>query len=381
MLSGRRARRFVLLGAAVLLAAVAPGGCAAPSRGERKAASIERAPAADLAALRARLPELVPALVRLYSPAGGKRGAIIDPGGLVLSCGHGSVPGGRELIVFSDGSLGFGVVLGVAPEADLALLRIVSPRRARFASLVLAPSVAPGDWVYLVQVLSPDVELLELASRRTLAAAPQAAAGGSEGAREHEPVLELAAGRVQLVDLAAVMGRSRRYLAPALMVHGLPAFPGESGSPLLNARGELVGIASMGGADRVAGVAATSLNGIRRWLPQLASGGEVGGAADGRARLEACLASLRHNAALLLREMRETLAGREGGGIASAGAAGPNGELTARERAVLDELERRVRARWGPATTLTRDMCIAGLEELVHVLQSVASAGAEALVR
>jgi S1-C subfamily serine protease len=280
-------------------------------------------------ALERALPDVGPSLVGLRGEMGLKRGVIIDERGLVLTCAHGSKHGGRELVLLPDGDLGVARVLGIAEESDLALLAIARPERV-WPALPLAGELTPGQWLYL-PVPAADPE------------SPDATAG-----------LEVAAGQVWFIDLAAVVGRSHRYLAPALLVTGIPAWPGESGSPLLTAAGEVAGITSMAAGDAVAGLAAASLTGIRRALPDLQSGEHLTADATGPERVEAFVESLRGYAARLFAELAPVVDPT------------PPEE---RFRTALDDLERRVRARWGEASTLTREMCLEGIDELLEALE------------
>ena len=229
------ARRLVVLG---LLAVVQACGSAPPSRSEERRVSIERVPREILEAYARKRAAVRPSLVSLRTPVGMKSGALIDRSGLVLTCLHGSVPGFSEEVTFADGRVGKAKVRATAPDLDIALLEITSPQ-GPFRALPFAQAAGAGDWIFLARPASAD---------------------GDD-----------AAGRPAMMGNPLAYGEDI-YVHSALLVT-LPAFPGDSGAPLLNVKGEIVGVA-LGSAHRQGAgtLCGASAAGIQDALPFLREG-------------------------------------------------------------------------------------------------------------
>ncbi|HXX95199.1 MAG TPA: serine protease, partial [Planctomycetota bacterium] len=223
-----------------LLVVGALGACggALPAPEADRRSSLDRVPPAVRAAYGRRRAGLTPALVSLRSIVGRKSGAIIEPGGLILTCLHGSTAELTEAVTFSDGSVGTARLRAAAPDLDVALLEILRPT-GPFPSLGFARSADAGEWTFLARPFS----------------------SGEEDA----------AGRPAVVGVPLAYGPDL-YVHSGLLV-GLPAFPGDSGAPLLNAQCEIVGVAL--GAARRSGtgtLSGASAAGILDALPSLRQG-------------------------------------------------------------------------------------------------------------
>lgn len=241
-----RALWYLLLAACLGLG----GGCAASDPAQIRRDALARAPEDTVAAVTAQVSARRAALVRIRTSQGEKTGVVVRADGLILTCRHGSGPRGTlEDIRFADGRGGVAEVLGSCPDSDLQAMRIRLPD-GPFSAMPIATAVTAKDWVFLAPWTPPD---------RTPA---------------------LSAGRVNLVDMAGAFGPDHRWRNSVLLIDA-PAVSGESGAPIVNARGEIVGIASMAARQgAVALLLAGSLTAIQRQMPALAEGRDVPGITD-----------------------------------------------------------------------------------------------------
>lgn len=302
-----------------LLALLLASGCASVRTQHLRRESIARVPADVLRGVEGKLDALQPALVRITTWLGQKTGVIIRPEGLILTCAHGSwSPGSREGIRFSDGRTGSAEVLGEAEESDILLLRIREPA-GPFPVAPLAADVHQGDWAFIAGLVR---------------------GGGSVG---------LAAGSVFLSDMAGAFGPANRWRNPVLLIDA-PAVPGESGAPVLDTRGEIIGIASMAGiTDTNVLLVAASVHEIHRILTTLERGESVWSETDAPARLAAYFSALRRNGRALWTGNGE-----------------PGPAFAAEFGRCVDRVERRLREEWKSEKELTSAMTAAGLKTLMH---------------
>ncbi len=297
-------------------------GCASAPAHNLRRESLARVPQETLQRAEAAAAALEPCLVRIRTGVGVKSGVVVRPDGLVLTCEHGSsLPGAREEIRFVDGRTGQAEVLGESPDGDLCVLRIVEPA-GPFAAAPLAREARPGDWAFL--------------------ASPSA----------RGPWVSLAAGRIFLADMAGTFGVENRYRNPVLVIDA-PAIRGESGSPILDAEGRIIGIASMAAnTDRTSLLVAGSIREIRRVLPALEQGRMVPAERNPEAQIDAFFRSLLGNA----RGFWE-------------GPGEPDAVFEERFRRSVERVERRLRERWQGVVAFTSDMTAEGLGEVLAEME------------
>jgi len=288
--------------------------------------SVARAPRAARENVERRCEQIRPAVVRIRSWLGEKHGVIVRADGIVLTCGHGSgLRDDREEIRFADGRIGEAQVLGADEESDLLALRITTPP-GPFPALALAPEVRAGDWAFLVT--------------------PVPGAG----------TVGLAAGEVFMVDMAGAFGPDDEYRNPALLIEA-PAVPGESGAPIVNDQGEVIGIASMAGiTEKIALLIGASANHARAILPRLVRGEWIPSETGAPERMGAFFDGLRRNPRALW-----------------AGGGEPPARFLADYRALVDRLEREHRVRWKDQDRFTADMTGDGLKAVLDGAQELLS--------
>jgi serine protease Do len=255
---GRRAG--LRAAAALALAALAAG----PARLARAGEDPQRAPQADLRTLDRTFREVAgratPSTVLVKSTlkdgsgrAGFGSGAIIAEEGLVLTCAHVVEMAGDIEVTLSDGEALPATLLGKNPKQDYALLKIDAPRKLAAFALGDSSKLALGEWVLALG--HPGGPYADLR--------PALAVGRVTGLHRRLPV--------QLMD---------RYYDDAIRTDA-PIFAGNSGGPLVNLRGELVGL---NGAILLVNENsyAVPINEIAAHLDALKAGEAVAGRSGGR---------------------------------------------------------------------------------------------------
>ncbi|MBX3468335.1 MAG: trypsin-like peptidase domain-containing protein [Planctomycetes bacterium] len=144
---------------------------------------------------------------------GAGSGAIISPDGLILTCAHVIEIGDRIEVATPDGTTYKATVLGRNQRQDYALLKVDAKDLPTF-TLGDSDTVRPGDWVVAL---------------------------GHPGGPYADLQPAFAAGKVRGLNRKLPVGMMQKYYNDAIMTD-CPIFAGDSGGPLLNMKGELVGI-------------------------------------------------------------------------------------------------------------------------------------------
>lgn len=237
--------RSVICGC-LLLAAGAGGlaACASPRGG------TARAPAADLDRLTAHLADLVerirPGLVQIRAGGGSEQGArpaaagfIVDPGGIVLTVAH-AVRGGDQVEVeLSDGRRLPGRVVGEDTRTDLAAVRIDAPGGLTALRLGDSERVRVGQFVL---ALGHPYGLQQAAS---LGIVSWKGPPPEDGPQDCD-----------FIHTDATTG------------------PGNSGGPLVNLAGEVIGVQSWAARRGSMGIAVPSSL-VKLMLPRLVADGRL----------------------------------------------------------------------------------------------------------
>ncbi len=201
--------------------------------------------------LEARLGAAIPAAMKAFVFIDGGSGVIVSPDGLVLTCDH-VVKLRDEWEVFTtDGARRTGRVLGRHVAGDLAVLGLEDARGLPYLPVAEPDACRVGETVFAIG----NPFLLGMQNPRLLPAAPSfvpsVSCGMISGVRRFGPV------HLDAIEVDA------------------PLNPGNSGGPIVNLRGEIVGIgsriASRFGLSASTGVgygAGAAL--IRKLLPALA---------------------------------------------------------------------------------------------------------------
>ncbi|HBP20858.1 MAG TPA: hypothetical protein DEA08_24100 [Planctomycetes bacterium] len=162
--------------------------------------------------------QAIPKTVLIKAIAGPGRqgagsGAIISPDGYILTCTHVVEIGKTLEVTTSDGKTYQAKLLGHNKRQDYALIKIEAQGLPVF-TMGDSDTVKEGDWV---------------------------AALGHPGGPYRDVQPAFAAGRVRGLDMKLPVGLMQKYYNHAIMTD-VPIFAGDSGGPLINAKGELIGI-------------------------------------------------------------------------------------------------------------------------------------------
>jgi serine protease Do len=203
-------------------------------------------------------PEIVdkvkPSVVRLIGRSGGSRpsgtGIVIDAKqGLVLTNDH-VVAGTAALeAVWNGQDIGAAQIVAQAPCNDMAVVRLTRP---------------PAG-----------LEQIEFASSAGLVPGADVTALGFPWSPDAQSTVTPTFGQVSKVNVPANPGGEMAPdlpVYPSVIQHTAAINPGNSGGPLVNDRGQLVGMNSLGASDLHGEAWAISIEEINRLLPQLKAG-------------------------------------------------------------------------------------------------------------
>ena len=176
-------------------------------------------------------------------PQGPRRGAgtgfIIDPAGLILTNHHVVDGADRIMVRLTDGRNLHATRVGSDPDTDIALIKVDSTRPLPYAALGDSDSLRVGEWVVAI---------------------------GNPLAYEHTVTV----GVVSFIGRKLFDSSLDRYIQTDAAINF-----GNSGGPLINARGEVIGI-NAAISSRAANIGfAVPINQARSILPQLRDKGRV----------------------------------------------------------------------------------------------------------
>jgi len=176
-------------------------------------------------------------------PQGPRRGAgtgfIIDPAGLILTNHHVVDGADRIMVRLTDGRNLHATRVGSDPDTDIALIKVDSTRPLPYAALGDSDSLRVGEWVVAI---------------------------GNPLAYEHTVTV----GVVSFIGRKLFDSSLDRYIQTDAAINF-----GNSGGPLINARGEVIGI-NAAISSRAANIGfAVPINQARSILPQLREKGRV----------------------------------------------------------------------------------------------------------
>ena len=176
-------------------------------------------------------------------PQGPRRGAgtgfIIDPSGLILTNHHVVDGADRIMVRLTDGRNLHATRVGSDPDTDIALIKVDSPRPLPFAALGDSDALRVGEWVVAI---------------------------GNPLAYEHTVTV----GVVSFIGRKLFDSSLDRYIQTDAAINF-----GNSGGPLINSRGEVIGI-NAAISSRAANIGfAVPINQARAILPQLRDKGHV----------------------------------------------------------------------------------------------------------
>ncbi|MEZ5966469.1 MAG: trypsin-like peptidase domain-containing protein [Planctomycetota bacterium] len=245
-----RRTRARALASVLSLAAAGVAAQAGASAGEDAARQAEQ----QRIAVMAKVAPAVCSVMQKGQPGGGS-GVIFDPNGFVLTNMHvvGKTEVKEMVIGLPDGELYTAAVLGVDPGSDLAVLLLRRKSEGQtfpFATLGDSDALLVGEAVFAMGnpfLLATDFQ-------------PTTTFGIVSGTHRYQPG-----------------GGNRMLVYPDCVQVDAPVNPGNSGGPLFNLRGEIVGIngrISLGDRGRVnVGVGfAIASNQIKNFLPDLMAG-------------------------------------------------------------------------------------------------------------
>jgi S1-C subfamily serine protease len=242
--------RFKNLLAAMVVGAVAltTVGCAGASGGtggQEKLSQPER------------IAKAKPSVVRLQGKSGGGSGVVVDSErGLVLTNAHVAVglEGMRARVGDDPASETPAQLVAAAPCEDLAVVRLVNkPANLQAIPFGDSSTVQPGDHV---TVLGYPGSFEEQRLGDTVKQAQQLVATD---------------GNVSAVDVAATPDPALPRFASTIQ-HQAPTNPGNSGGPLIDDQGQLVGINTLRNPDTQGQFYAISVNRVQQLLPTLVAG-------------------------------------------------------------------------------------------------------------
>jgi serine protease Do len=176
-------------------------------------------------------------------PQGPRRGAgtgfVIDPEGLILTNHHVVDGADRIMVRLTDGRNLHATRIGSDPDTDVALIKVESTRPLPYASLGDSDALRVGEWVVAI---------------------------GNPLAYEHTVTV----GVVSFIGRKLFDSSLDRYIQTDAAINF-----GNSGGPLINARGEVIGI-NAAISSRAANIGfAVPINQARAILPQLREKGHV----------------------------------------------------------------------------------------------------------
>jgi serine protease Do len=176
-------------------------------------------------------------------PQGPRRGAgtgfVIDPDGLILTNHHVVDGADRIMVRLTDGRNLHATRIGSDPDTDVALIRVESTRALPYAPLGDSDALRVGEWVVAI---------------------------GNPLAYEHTVTV----GVVSFIGRKLFDSSLDRYIQTDAAINF-----GNSGGPLINARGEVIGI-NAAISSRAANIGfAVPINQARAILPQLREKGHV----------------------------------------------------------------------------------------------------------
>ena len=230
--------------------AVGAAGCAGTA-GAEQVAGPQPLSQPDLIA------KVKPTVVRLQGTSGGGSGVVVDAErGLVLTNAHVAVglQGMRARVGDDAASETPAQLVAAAPCDDLAVVRLVNkPVNLQAVQLGDSSTVQPGDHV---TVLGYPGSFEEPTVGDSVQQAQQLVATD---------------GSASAVDVAATPDPGLPRFASTIQ-HQAPVNPGNSGGPLVNDQGQLVGINTLGNPETQGQYYAISVNRVRQLLPGLLAG-------------------------------------------------------------------------------------------------------------
>ncbi len=160
------------------------------------------------------IPKTVGIVIHVGNRQGYGSGAIISPDGLILTCAHVIEPGQSHTVVLSNGKKYPVQVLGSNSKNDYTLIKIKTGQPLPYFKLGRSAGLRIRDWVIAL---------------------------GHPGGPYTDQQPAVAVGRVRGLNRKLPVGFMQKFYDQAIM-HDAPIFAGNSGGPLINLEGELIGI-------------------------------------------------------------------------------------------------------------------------------------------